>query len=211
MLVPSAFLKLPSTSGCFNDQTVMGGTVTQFAAGLAQLSHCKFLGQAHYQVSHTTEGQTASSNGTGTRLYQDGVVSVSYKTKEYHFLYQSTALSENLVLIIKFAASQIQSTPEITVTLRDTTANSFTGTILDHGIRFIELSASSQDSAAESSVFTGATLTTPPTNSTATTLIRPLYVPLANRGQLLNVSITVNDVALSGMHIYDIYQVEVTP
>jgi len=38
-----------------------------------------------------------------------------------------------------------------------------------------------------------------------------LFVPSANRGELLNVQILLASVALSSVHIYDIYEAEVTP
>jgi hypothetical protein len=38
-----------------------------------------------------------------------------------------------------------------------------------------------------------------------------LYVPSANRGELLNVAVTTNNLVVLGLHIYDIYDPEVTP
>jgi len=36
-------------------------------------------------------------------------------------------------------------------------------------------------------------------------------VPSANRGDLLNIKITVSSVSLTAVHIYDLYELEVTP
>tara|TARA_Y100000592_G_C5481143_1_gene325590 strand:- start:280 stop:918 length:639 start_codon:yes stop_codon:yes gene_type:complete len=212
MLIPTSFVKMPSSDGCHNGQIVMGGTVTQMANGLAQLTHCKFLGEAHYQVGHSTyyEGYSATYK-TGTRISNSGVIKGNYKGYDYHFLYQSTARSEHLALLITYAAKRDTNTPDITCVLRDTSGNSYTGSILDHGIQFINLSAHRNSTSPDEVAFTGCELVDPPSNTSPTTLVRPLYVPSANRGDLLNISVTVNDVAISGFHIYDVYQVEVTP
>ena len=50
MLIPSGFAKLPNKESCYNNQIVFGGTVGQLASSLAQLSNCKFLGEAHYHI-----------------------------------------------------------------------------------------------------------------------------------------------------------------
>ena len=50
MLIPTGYKRLPSEQGCFNNQVLFGGTVSQMASALAQLTHCKFLGQAHYYI-----------------------------------------------------------------------------------------------------------------------------------------------------------------
>lgn len=212
MLIPTGFVKLPSVDGCYNGEVVMGGTVTQMASGLAQLTHCKFLGEAHYQVGHSTyyEGYSATYK-TGTRTSNSGVIKSNYKSYEYSFLYQSTVRSERLALLITYAAQRDASIPDIICKLRATGSNSYTGTILDNGIQFINLSAHRNSTAPDEVAFTGCALIDAPTNASPTTLVRPLYVPSANRGELLNISVTVNDVAISGFHIYDVYEVEVTP
>ena len=211
MLIPTGFMAMPSKDGCFNGEVVMGGTVVQLANGLAQLTHCKFLGEAHYQVSHTTYSGLSPTNGTGSRLSNSGVIRSSYKGHENNYLYQSTPLSERLAILISYAAKQGASAPDITCELRATASNSFTGTVLDYGIKFIDLTTTREDRSPDAFTFTGTTPIDAPTNTTPTTIIRPLYVPSTNRGQLLNIKITVNDVVISGVHIYDIYQVEVTP
>ena len=74
MLIPTSFVPLPSADGCHNGQVVMGGTIVQMANGLAQLTHCKFLGEAHYQVSHSTFGGWSGIYSTGSRLHNYGVI-----------------------------------------------------------------------------------------------------------------------------------------
>lgn len=211
MLIPTGFIKLPSVDGCYNGEVVMGGTATQLANGLAQLSHCKFLGEAHYQVSHSTYGGWSGVYGTGSRLHNYGVIRSAYKGYDYNFLYQSTALSERLAILISYAGKTGSSNPDIQCQLRSTAGNSFTGTIIDQGIKFTDLSTQGYSYAPDEFIFSGTQLIGAPTNVSPTVLIRPLYVPPANRGQLLNISVTVNDVAISGFHIYDCFEVEVTP
>ena len=211
MLIPTGFIKLPSVDGCYNGEVVMGGTATQLASGLAQLSHCKFLGEAHYQVSHSTYGGWSGVFGTGSRLHNYGVIRSAYKGYDYNFLYQSTALSERLAILISYAGKTGSSNPDIQCQLRSTAGNSFTGTIIDQGIKFTDLSTQGYSYAPDEFIFSGTQLIDAPTNTSPTVLIRPLYVPSANRGQLLHISVTVNDVAISGFHIYDCFEVEVTP
>jgi len=57
--------------------------------------------------------------------------------------------------------------------------------------------------------FTGCELIDAP-SSASFDFPRPLYVPSANRGELLNIQFNVTAVALSSVHIYDIYEPEVT-
>ena len=211
MLIPSGFIKLPSETGCYNDQVVMGSTVSMIASSLAQLTHCKFLGEAHYQVSHSTYGGWSTAHGVGSRLNPQGKVESAYKSYEYNFLYQSTPLSEHLAILMVGAGRYDSGQPDLTISLHDTASSSYSGTTLDHGIKFLDLPYSTSESSAEEWVFTGTELNFTPTNTSPATLVRPLLVPALNRGQLLNLKVTVNNFALSGFHIYDVYQVEVTP
>ena len=211
MLIPTSFVNLPSVDGCHNGQVVMGGTMAQMANGLAQLTHCKFLGEAHYQVSHSTYGGWSGIYSTGSRLHNYGVIRSAYKGYDYNFLYQSTPLSKQLAILISYAGKTGATDPDIQCVLRDTASNSYTGTILDHGIKFTDLATQGYSYAPDEFVFSGAHFIGTPTNSSPTELVRPLHVPTSNRGQLLNIQVTVNDVSISGVHIYDVYQVEVTP
>ena len=88
MLIPSSFAKLPSVDGCYNNQVLFGGTVSQLASAMAQLSNCKFLGQAHYHLGQVVlPGVGGMINfGSGT----SGAVATSRTNK---FLYQPTPLS----------------------------------------------------------------------------------------------------------------------
>jgi len=57
---------------------------------------------------------------------------------------------------------------------------------------------------------TGAELMAAPTN-TSPEAPRPLFVPVANRGELLNISMEATQVIPLSVHIYDLFLAEVTP
>ena len=220
MLISSAYRQTPNEKGCYNGQIVMGGALSQMASALAQLSHCKFLGEAHYQVSHTTYSTLWGAEQFGARLNGGTRVRATYKTYEYNFLYQSTALSERLALLMVYGADFSAGSVSIKAAARATGSNSYTGTVLDYGIEFTaptHLTAQSTplgeavptDQWAFTgcrSVAVGNPLSTDPLDRP-----RPLVIPSANRGELLNIKITVNSLSLVAVHIYDIYQLQVTP
>lgn len=212
MLIPTAYQRLPADNGCHNGRVIMGGTVSQMAAGLAQLSNAKILGEAHYPVSHSLYGRNGFGSSVGGAI--DLETLPGYKVKKYHFLYQSTPLSERLAISFLYTASTIDDTPEVVIRLRPTTGSSYSATAIDNGIKFsneIHIAAPGIiDGAVARSLFTGCELIDAPSN-TLPDLPRPLYVPSANRGQLLNIEFELSGVALGAVHIYDIFEAEVTP
>lgn len=215
MLVPSSYRTLPNQTGCFNGQLVMGGNVAQMASALSQLSHCKFLGEAHYQVSHSTYSPSWGTEKYGARLATATRVLKSYSGYEYNFLYQSTALSERLALLFVYGSDYQAAAVSVIAKVLDTTSNSYNGTVLDHGVQFTapeHLDAFDvpfgDAMPTDAWAFTGARNIDAPTNTTPENP-RPLYVPSANRGELLNIKITVSSLSLTAVHIYDLYQVEV--
>lgn len=211
MLIPTSFQKLPSVEGCQNGAVVMGGTVGQMAGALAQLSNAKFLGEAHYPVSHSLYGRYGYNTSTGGNSIPSSLS--AYKGKQYYFLYQSTALSERLALMINYNAITLDDTPNINVKLRPSTGNAYNATPIDYGIEYTnDLHIESDTTGAErvQTLFTGCELIEAPTNTTPD-LPRPLYVPSANRGDLLVLEIELTGVALIGVHLYDIFESNVTP
>ena len=213
MLIPTGFAKLPNDESCYNGVVLMGGVVGQISSGLAQLSNVKSLGESHFQVNHSLWGQTGFGSSTGGNggLF----VLASYKSdREYNFLYQSTPLSTRLAIVFKYAAFENASiVPYVKIKLRSTAGNSYSGTVLDEGIEFesgVHIEDSYRQYVAAREAFTGCELIDAPTNLVYDPP-RPLFVPSANRGELLNVQILLASVALSSVHIYDIYEAEVTP
>jgi len=211
MLIPSSMNRLPNVESCFNGQIVMGATVGQIASGLAQLSNVKALGEAHYQVSHSLYG----FNGTGSDvggLTQLEVLDIYKSDREYNFLYQSTPLSSRLAILFKYTAYSETYTPTVKIKLRNTSGNSYSGTTLDEGVQFddgVHLQSNRQSTEVRQS-FTGCELIAAP-SSLSYDPPRPLFVPTANRGELLNIQFNITAVALSSVHIYDIYEPEVSP
>jgi len=94
--------------------------------------------------------------------------------------------------------------------LRSTASNSYTGTVLDYGIEFEEGLDLQHDQDQLATAFTGSELISAPTN-TLPEPVRPLYVPSANRGDLLNVVIETTQMLPITVHIYDLLVPEVTP
>lgn len=205
MLIPTGFQTLPSKEGCFNNQILFGGSVSQMANAAAQLSNCKSLGQAHYHV-----GQTILPAIGGGISYAADPSNATKINRTYNFLYQSTPLSSQLVLLVQYVASHfIATTVSIEMKLRATASNSYTGTVLDHGVRFeegVDLIHSGEIGLA----FTGTEIISQPSN-TSPEPPRTLYVPTANRGELLNVAITSTQALPITIHIYDLLIPTVTP
>jgi len=203
MLIPTGYKQLPFEDGCYNNQVVFGSTTSQMASALAQLSNCKFLGQAHYHI-----GKSTLLNIGGARRPSLLAIKGNF---EYNLLYQSTPLSSHLAIMVQYRA---YGNPDLSsyfdVQLRDTASNSYTGTILDHGVRFnkgVELTGVGSEI---NTAFTGTELINAPTN-TAVEAPRPLYVPSANRGELLNITFDFVTVQAFTVHIYDLLIPEVTP
>lgn len=202
MLIPTGFKRLPSEQGCFNNQVLFGGTVSQMASALAQLTHCKFRGQAHYNIGQPTFTAIGGRQGSST-LYKN--------VTSYNLLFQTTPITSHLALIVQCRSwGDPSQSCFFDVELRNTTGNSYSGTVLDVGIRFQQGSDLTGGSFETITAFTGTELIDAPTNSTPD-FPRPLFVPSANRGQLLNLRFDFNYVEAFTIHIYDLLIPEVTP
>ncbi len=203
MLIPSAYQQLPSTRGCFNGRLLFGGTVSQMASALAQMTRAKALSEAHYHVGSLVLNSTGGRERLGT-IEKSGQDTLN-------FLHQPTPITSHLGVIFQYSSNQFRAatTAVVDVELRNTAANSYTGSVIDVGIRFseIELEPSPRDLRTAT---TGAELISAPTNSQPEAP-RPLFIPNANRGDLLNVVFTVNQVKLHAVHIYDLFVPEETP
>ena len=202
MLIPSAYQKLPSTRGCFNGRLLFGGTVSQMASALAQMTRAKALSEAHYYVGSTV----LNSTGGRERL---GVIEKTGQDT-LNFLHQPSPITSHLVLIFQYSSKRFRFTSDfLDVELRDTASNSYTGSVIDVGIRFSEIELESSPTDVRTAT-TGAELISAPGN-TIPDSPRPLFIPVANRGDLLNVVFTVDQVKLHTVHIYDLFVPEETP
>ena len=203
MLVPSSFQRLPSVVGCHNGQPLFGGAVSQMASALAQLQRSKFLGEAHYQV----EREVLAGRGGRTRVITPGDIKSS---QTYNFLYQSKAQTSHLCLLIQYTAVNFEfaASVSLSVELRDTAGNSYTGTVIDVGTRFTETELRG-DANDIVEAFTGCDEVPAPSNVVPDPP-RPLFVPVANRGELLNIVVTGQQLIPLTVHIYDVFMPEVT-
>ena len=203
MLVPSSFQRLPSVVGCHNGQPLFGGAVSQMASALAQLQRSKFLGEAHYQV----EREVLAGRGGRTRVITPGDIKSS---QTYNFLYQSKAQTSHLAFIIQYTAVNFEfaASVSLSIELRDTAGNSYTGTVIDVGTRFTETELRG-DANDIVEAFTGCDEVPAPSNVVPDPP-RPLFVPVANRGELLNIVVTGQQLIPLTVHIYDVFMPEVT-
>tara|TARA_Y100000592_G_scaffold3800_2_gene5499 strand:+ start:5936 stop:6547 length:612 start_codon:yes stop_codon:yes gene_type:complete len=202
MLIPTAFQRLPSSTGCHNGQLLFGGAAAQMASALAQLNYVKFLNQAHYYV-----GRSVAAAEGGRRYVQNGELKGA---TVYNFLYQSSPLSSHLALMIKYVSAHFNATSvTMEAALRATTGNSYTASVLDVGIEFTETTLESGPDEINIA-FTGCEQAPAPTNVNADPP-RPLFVPVSSRGDLLNIAITTTQLLPLTVSIYDVYSPEVTP
>jgi len=201
MLVPTAYQRLPRVQGCHNGRLLFGGAVSQMASALAQLTRAKALSEAHYYV------------GRGVLTVAGGRSYIGFGLKgatTYNFLHQSNPAASHIAVIFQYISANHRNTAvRVDIELRDTAANSYTGTVLDYGVRFgeTELESSPRNPVVSS---TGAELIAAPTNPSPEAP-RPLFVPVANRGELLNISMEATQVIPLSVHIYDLFLAEVTP
>lgn len=202
MLIPTGYKSLPNEQGCYNNQVLFGSTVSRMASALAQLTHCKFLAQAHYNIGQKCFTIIGGQQGAST-LYKN--------VSQYNLMYQTTPLSSHLALIVQCRSwGDPNVSSHFDVELRNTTSNSYSGTVLDYGIRFQQGSDLTGGSFETFTAFTGSELIEAPTNTTPD-FPRPLFVPSANRGELLNLRFDFNYVEAFTIHIYDLLIPEVTP
>ena len=204
MLIPTTMQRLPSETGCYNGVLLFGGAVSQMASSLAQLTRVKFLGEAHYYVGR----EVIAARGGRTRIIEPNAFKATTVT---NYLYQSTPMSSHLGLIIQYTSANFEfaGNTNVEVELRATGSNSYTGTVLDHGCKFTEVDLESDPNDALTA-FTGTELISAPSNALPEAP-RPLFVPSANRGELLNIVVTTNNLVVLGLHIYDLLDPEVTP
>jgi hypothetical protein len=106
MLIPSAYQQLPSTQGCFNGRLLFGGTVSQMASALAQMTRAKALSEAHYHIGSSV----LNSTGGRERL---GVIEKSGQDVLTHPISGSSSntaptTSEQPPLLLWMSSSEIQ-------------------------------------------------------------------------------------------------------
>lgn len=213
MLVPRSFQPLAREQSTYMGVTVMGGVVNQFAQALVQMSHCKFLGHANYTIAKDTTGLFGGIFTVVTNTNAYGISPGLNKTnKFYNFYYGSTPISEWIGVIFQYVATNSSSnnSPAITFTIKNTS-----GTALSKAVKFT-FPAHLQmfndgDIDRPATATTGATFYDPPSGTSGSDDPRPLYIPPANRGDMLLFEVEVEDCDLVSVSFFDLYQAEVTP
>ena len=213
MLVPRSYQPLAREQSTFMGVTVMGGVVNQFAQALVQMSHCKFLGHANYTIAKDTIGRFATIFNVVTNTNWSGISPGLNKTNKYYsFYYASTPISEWIGVIFQYVATNSSSgnSPAITFRIKDTS-----GTVLSKAVKFT-FPAHLQmfndgDLDRPALATTGATFYDPPSGTSGSDDPRPLYIPSANRGDMLLFEVEVEDCDLVSVSFFDLYQPEVTP
>lgn len=211
MLIPTSFQPLANEKSVYMGVTVMGGVVSQFAAALAMLSHCKFLGFAHYTIAKST--RTVASASIVLRTNWSGTTTGLNKTnKFYTFFFGSTALSEWIGVIFQYVATKESSTNSPVITFR---VKDLSGTLLSKSVRFSYPSHLNMtiegDRDFPRTAATGATFYGVPSGTSGFDDPRPLYIPAANRGDMLLLEVEVNECDLVSVSFFDLYQPSVTP
>ena len=199
--MPSAFQQMPREQGCQNGQLLFGGAVSQMCSALAQITRAKCLAQSHYYV-----GRGVLATAGGRSFIGSGLKGAT----SYFFLHQPTPAASHLGVTFQyFSANQRFSSVQIDLSLRSTAGNSYSGSVLDVGVRFSEVELDSAPRSAATAT-TGFQLVAAPTNSSPESP-RPLYIPSANRGELLNIELEATQAIPLSVHIYDLFIPEVTP
>ena len=211
MLVPTTFQPITSEESVHMGVTVMSGVMTQFAQAFIQMSHCKFLGFANYTISKPTQSPTFTNLYFFTN-WSGLPKGLNKSSKFYSFLYASTPLSEWIGIIFQYVATKESSnnSPIITFRIKD-----LSGTLLSKPVRFTYSSHLNMtiegDIDRPYTATTGATFYDPPVGTSGFDTPRPLYIPSANRGDMLLFEVEVEDCDLVSTSFFDLYQPEVTP
>jgi len=206
MLIPSALIPTPPPNTTHIGTVVMGGVVSQLASSVAQLTHNKFLGHGYYYIGQDTG---LSGAGFNRASYSNAHKTDGKFTETIRCIYNSTALSEWLPFRITYIPHD-ETDSQIDVVLK----NFISTSTLDAGVRFqggLSLEAVNNTRYTPINISSGFSGTTAPVNVTPTTSIRPLYLPLANRGQVVQVVLEATNIRILSFEISDRYNVEVTP
>ena len=210
MLVPSSFQPLVSENSCFMGVSVMGGVVNQFAQSLVMMSHCKFLGSAHYTIAKDTHDN--STNTTIFTNWNGAPKGLNKLNKVYQFFFASTQLSEFVGVIFQYVATRESSTNDPSIRFG---VHNLAGTLLSKRVLFeFPQHLQMSDTTVQEVPYTatsGAIFYEAPTGTSGTDEPRPLFIPSANRGDMLIIEVEVTDCDLVQLDIFDLYQPEVTP
>lgn len=233
MLIQTNYNRLPDKQACNNGTVLYGAAVSNMAGALSQLTHVKFLGMCNYQVMRSTFNERFSGafRNTGAR-FAGGVGGITKGYTESHkFFYASTLISTWLGVIFIYESGSSGADPStslfspvIEVSIKELTGSPLAeGSTLDHGIRLDSANSLRSASVVGSVYNTGEDRVyfhhaesnidipnTPPVN-TSPVEPRPLYIPSANRGEVVSINVSCEDCKLRAFTLFDLYQPEVAP
>lgn len=177
----------------------MGTSMAQIAIGALNLATVKLLGEAHYHLQRLTVGIPAS-------IFEVNQIIEKGHEETWQLLYATTPLTEWIWFEVMYSASTAQDdTPTLQVSLRSVVGGAIDGTI-DAGCDltlYLEIADNPQSDPTR--INSGWSVTRPPSGATSA-VPRPLYVPEAYRGQVICVRIAAVSVAVTALHLLDIYQ-----
>lgn len=199
MLTPSSPQTLPSLSTCNAGRLVAGTTAAQIAIGALNCASVKMLGEAHYHLQRKTVGFPAS-------LFQINQIIEKGHEETWQLLYATTPLSEWVWFGIDYSASTAQDdTPTLHVSLKSVVSGAIDGTIDAGCVLDYYLETVDEPQSNPTRISSGWSLTRAPSGGTSN-VPRPLYVPEAYRGQVICVRLAAVSVAVTALHLIDIYQ-----
>ena len=199
MLTPSSPQTLPALSTCDQGRLVAGSTVAQIAIGALNLASVKMLGEAHYHLQRTTVGFAAS-------LFEINQIIEKGHEETWQLLYATTPLTEWIWFSVVYSASTAQDdTPTLQISLKSVVSGAIDGTIDAGCVLNYYLETEDMPQSNPTRLSSGWALTRPPSGSSSY-VPRPLYVPQAYRGQVICVRIAAASVAVTALHLIDIYQ-----
>lgn len=199
MLTPSTPQPISSRRSCDMGRIVTGTIMSQIATASLNLASVKMLGEAHYLLQMTT-----TNVGGGIHLVSR-VIPKGYE-ETWQLLYATTPLTQWIWFEIAHAASTAaDDTPTLQISLKSVVSGAIDGTIDAGCILDYYLETNDDLRTPPRRLSSGWALTRPPSGSSSY-VPRPLYVPQAYRGQVICVRIAATSVAVTALHLIDIYQ-----
>jgi hypothetical protein len=215
MTTPTNFQRLPSESSFYNGQMVMGAQASSLALALKQMQGVKYRALANYHVSRTTwqilywigPVYTEAQLNTGHGTMEKG------ESEDIDLLIGTMPSSEWLAIELVYGPTNlVDYVPQVIIelyTLGITGAPR--GVKIDEGIRFQApydlVSARQGSGTGVQRTHTGAQPYAFPSGGLSSfTEPRPLYVPEANRGDVLLLSVQAENCRVFAVNVFDIYK-----
>ena len=217
MTTPTNFQRLPSESSFYNEQMVMGAQASSLALALKQMQGVKYRALANYHVSRSTWQQLYWVGPVYTEAQLSTAHGHSFEKEEQEdidLLIGTMPSTEWLAVELVYGSTNNQEAtqePYITIELYTLGTTTPKGTKIDEGIKFqapydlVGIRQGSGTTAQRS--HTGAQPYAFPSGGLSTfTEPRPLYVPQANRGDVLLLCVQATNCRLLAVNVFDIYK-----